>query len=83
MEVDNGFSAGILIWIIVSTMLVQISHHLFVLCRNGTEISIMRDLKVIKPRAECAELLGDLHRRADGLTYSLCWGLMKDSKHTP
>ena len=32
MEVDNDFSAGILIWIIVSTMLVQISHHLFVLC---------------------------------------------------
>lgn len=32
MEVDNSFSAGILNWIIVPTMLVQISHHLFVLC---------------------------------------------------
>lgn len=32
MEVDNGFSAGILSWIIVSIMLVQITHHLFVLC---------------------------------------------------
>lgn len=55
MEVDNGFSAGILNWIIVSTMLAQISHHLFVLCR--TETSITRDLKVIKSREDCSELV--------------------------
>lgn len=33
----NGFSAAKLSWIIVSTMLVQISHHLFVLCPQTAE----------------------------------------------
>lgn len=54
---------------------------------NGTEISITRDLKVIRWRGgllRAAATSTWKGRSADRLTHSLCWALMKaDSKYVP